>query len=86
MPKDVTPNTEVSAGKLKSYVQRIERQEEERAHVNEDIKSIYDEAKGNGFNTTIIRKIVIMRRKDAETRREEAELLDLYMSSIGEAG
>jgi uncharacterized protein (UPF0335 family) len=84
MPKDVTPTTEVSAGKLKSYIQRIERQEEERAAVNEDLKSIYDEAKGEGFNTTIIRKIIIMRRKDAEVRREEAELLDLYLSSIGD--
>ena len=83
MPKDITPNTSVSAERLKSFIKRIEKVEEDRAAVAEDLKEIYSEAKSAGFDTTIIRKIVVLRKKELEKRREEQELLELYMSAVG---
>jgi uncharacterized protein (UPF0335 family) len=68
---------------LMSFIERIERMEEEKAAVATDIKEIYVEAKNNGFETKIIRKIVSLRRKSKEERQEEEALLETYMSSIG---
>lgn len=68
---------------LMSFIERIERMEEEKAAVATDIKEIYAEAKGNGFETKIIRKIVSLRRKSKEERQEEEALLETYMASIG---
>jgi uncharacterized protein (UPF0335 family) len=82
MPRDLTPNTSVSAERLKSFIKRIEKVEEDKAAVAEDLKEIYSEAKSAGFDTTIIRKIVALRKKEIEKRREEQELLDLYMSAL----
>jgi uncharacterized protein (UPF0335 family) len=73
----------VSAERLKSFIKRIEKVEEDRAAVAEDLKEIYSEAKSAGFDTTIIRKIVVLRKKELEKRREEQELLELYMSAVG---
>ena len=73
----------VSAERLKSFIKRIEKVEEDRAAVAEDLKEIYSEAKSAGFDTTIIRKIVVLRKKELEKRREEQELLELYMSADG---
>lgn len=75
--------TEVSGQKLKSFIGRIERLEEEKKSLAEDIKDIYSESKGTGFDPKIIRKIVSLRKKSLEARREEQELLDLYTSAIG---
>jgi uncharacterized protein (UPF0335 family) len=66
-----------------AFIERIERMEEEKAAVATDIKEIYAEAKNNGFETKIIRKIVSLRRKSKEERQEEESLLETYMSSIG---
>lgn len=68
---------------LMSFIERIERMEEEKAGVAADIKEIYAEAKANGFETKIIRKIVSLRRKSKEERQEEEALLETYMASIG---
>lgn len=68
---------------LMSIIERIERMEEEKAAVAADIKEIYAEAKDNGFETKIIRKIVSLRRKSKEERQEEESLLETYMASIG---
>jgi len=68
---------------LMSYIERIERMEEEKAAVASDIKDIYTEAKSTGFEPKIIRKIVSLRRKSKEERQEEEALLETYMSSIG---
>lgn len=68
---------------LKSIVSRIERLAEDRDAVTTDIKEVYLEAKGNGFDVKIIRKVVAMRRKDRAKLSEEAALIDLYMSAIG---
>ena len=73
----------VSGERLKSFLERIERLEEEKKALSEDIKDVYAEAKATGFETKIIRKIVSLRKMDTQKRREEDELLDVYKSAIG---
>jgi uncharacterized protein (UPF0335 family) len=73
----------VSAERLRSFIKRIEKVEEDRAAVAEDLKEIYSEAKSAGCDTAIIRKIIALRKKELEKRREEQELLELYMSAVG---
>jgi uncharacterized protein (UPF0335 family) len=68
---------------LVSIVQRIEGLEAEKAGIAEDIKEIYAEAKGNGFDPKIIRKIVALRKQDADKRREEQAVLAVYMTELG---
>ena len=65
------------------YISRIERLEEDKKNVAEDIKSVYTELKGNGYDAKIIRKLVSIRRKTKEERQEEETLLELYMNAIG---
>ena len=72
-----------TAARLKSYVERIERLEEEKAALAEDVKEVYAEAKGNGFDTKILRKCIQIRKKDPSERSEEEALIDLYMSALG---
>ena len=69
--------------KLKSIVERIERLEEDKAAVVSDIKEVYLEAKGNGFDTKVLRKVIRLRRMDKAKRQEEEALIDLYLSAIG---
>lgn len=73
----------VAGDQLRSIIERIERLEEEKRELAEDVKSIYQEAKSNGFNANAIRKIVSLRKKDAKKRREEEAILELYMHAIG---
>lgn len=74
-------------GQLRALVERIERVEEEIAELNADKSDIYKEAKSNGFDAKIIRKVVAARRKDPSERREEDALFDMYMAAIeGETG
>ena len=73
----------VAGQRLHSFIERIENLEEEKTALMEDIKEVYAEAKGVGFDAKTMRKIVSLRKKDAEKRREEDELLDLYKSAIG---
>ncbi|HRD28195.1 MAG TPA: DUF2312 domain-containing protein [Caulobacter sp.] len=70
---------------LKTILERIERLEEDKAAVMADLKEVYAEAKGNGFDVKIIRKVVRLRKQDRAKRQEEEALIDLYMSAIGEA-
>jgi uncharacterized protein (UPF0335 family) len=72
-------------GQLKSLVERIERLEEEKRALSGDLKEVYAEAKGHGFDTKILRKVVALRRKDAVEREEEDTLVTLYMSALGSA-
>ena len=74
---------EVNAGHLRAFIERIERLEEEKKALTDDIKDVYAEAKGNGFDVKIMRKIVSIRKQDREKRREEEEILDLYMAALG---
>jgi len=75
--------TTVAAGQLKALVERIERLEEDKRAVADDIKEVYSEAKANGFDAGTIRKIVTLRRKSADERSEEDAILDLYLSALG---
>lgn len=70
-------------GKLKSIIERIERLEEDKAAVANDLKEVYAEAKGDGFDTKILRKVVRLRKQDSAKRQEEEALIDLYISAIG---
>lgn len=72
-----------SAQQLKSIIERIERLEEEKRNIGSDIKDVYTEAKGNGYHTKIIRKIIALRKKDPHERQEEDALLDTYMHALG---
>ncbi|MCB1529492.1 MAG: DUF2312 domain-containing protein [Rhodospirillales bacterium] len=73
----------IAGKRLKSFVERIERLEEEKAALAEDIKEVYAEAKAVGFDAKTMRKIVSLRKMDVEKRREEDELLELYKAAIG---
>ncbi len=75
----------VAADQLKSFIERIERLEEEKAGLAGDIREVYAVAKGNGFDTKIVRKIIAIRKKDFAERREEEAILDLYMQALGMA-
>jgi uncharacterized protein (UPF0335 family) len=73
----------VSADQLQSIIERIEQLEEEKKEISEQIKEVYAEAKGNGFDTKIIRKIVSIRKKSPDERSEEEAILDMYMQALG---
>jgi uncharacterized protein (UPF0335 family) len=84
---DGAPNLDTintsAQGKLKSLIERIERLEEDKAAVASDLKEVYAEAKAEGFDAKIVRKVVRLRRQDAAKRQEEEALIDLYISAIG---
>ncbi len=71
-------------GQLKSIIDRVERLEVEKTEIAEQIKEVYAEAKGNGFDVKILRKVVRLRKTDRAKRQEEDAILDLYLSAIGE--
>ncbi len=73
----------VAGQRLVSFIERVERLEEEKSALMEDIKEVYAEAKGVGFDVKTIRKIVALRKMDTEKRRESEDLLDLYKSAVG---
>jgi uncharacterized protein (UPF0335 family) len=73
----------VAAGQLKSFVERIERLEEEKKGLADDIRDVFAEAKGQGFDTKVLRQVIRLRKKDTAERQEEEALLDLYMHALG---
>lgn len=73
----------VSSAQLKSFIERIERLEEEKSAVGEQIREVFAEAKGTGFDIKIIRQILKIRRMEAQERLEQEELLDLYLTALG---
>lgn len=73
----------VSGQRLKAFIERVERLEQEKAALAEDIKDIYGEAKAVGFDTKTMRKVIALRKMDREKRNEEEELLELYKAAIG---
>jgi uncharacterized protein (UPF0335 family) len=73
----------IAADQLKAFVERIERLEEEKAALASDIRDVYAEAKGNGFDIKILRKVIGLRKKDRDERMEEEAVLDLYMQALG---
>ena len=68
---------------LRAFVERIERLEEEKKTIADDIKEIYAEAKGNGFDVKVLRKVVAIRKQDASERLEQEAILDLYLHALG---
>ena len=75
--------TSFAQGQLRSLVERIERLEEEKKAIAGDIKEVYAEAKANGFDTKILRKVIALRKKETAEREEEQSMLDLYLSALG---
>ncbi len=73
----------IDAGHLKAFIERIERLSEEQRALASDVKDVYAEAKGSGYDVKIMRKIVALRRQDVHKRREEEEILDLYLANLG---
>ena len=73
----------ITAGRLRSFIERVERLEEEKAALTADIREVYSEAKGDGFDTKIMRQIVRLRKIDSQDRQEQEAILDLYKSALG---
>ncbi len=73
----------VAAAQLRSIVERIERLEEEKKAIADDIKDVYGEAKGNGYDTKVLRTIIRLRKQDAGEREEQDAILDLYKQALG---
>lgn len=83
-PDDITETSQtVAAGQLRAFIERIERLSEEKQTIADDIKEVYAEMRGTGFDTKAVRKIIRMRKRDAAERQEEQAILDLYCSALG---
>ncbi len=77
--------TTIAADRLRSFIERVERLEEEKATIMNDVKEVYAEAKGEGYDVKTLRQVVKIRKMDRADRQEQEALLDLYLSAIGEA-
>ena len=75
--------TAFAEGQLRSYIERIERLEEEKAALSEDIREVYAEAKGNGFDTKVMRIIIRLRKLDKADFQELEAITDLYKRALG---
>ena len=75
--------TSFSHGQLRTIISRIERLEEEKKTIAGDIKEVYAEAKGNGFDTKIIRKVIAIRKLDAGDLQEQESMIDVYLAAMG---
>jgi uncharacterized protein (UPF0335 family) len=88
MADDATAHSDIlnatAQGQLKSIIERVERLEVEKAEISEQIKEVFAEAKGNGFDVKVLRKVIRIRKQDRAKRQEEEAILDLYLSAIGE--
>jgi uncharacterized protein (UPF0335 family) len=77
--------TKLAKDQLKSIIERIERLEEEKKATSDDIRDVYSEAKGNGFDAKALRTIVRMRKMDVDERREQQDVLETYLVALGMA-
>jgi uncharacterized protein (UPF0335 family) len=75
--------TTVAAGQLRAFIERIERLEEEKQTIADDIKDVYAECKGTGFDVKAVRQLVRIRKQDQAERQEAEAVLDLYMAALG---
>lgn len=73
----------VAQDQIRAFVERIERLEEEKRGISDDLKEVYAEAKGNGFDTKVLRQVVKIRKQDRSERLEQEALLDLYLAALG---
>ena len=76
-------NSGIAADQLRSIVERVENLEEDKAGIALDIREVYAEAKGNGYDTKAIRELIKLRKKDPQEREEHEYVLDLYKSALG---
>ena len=83
-PSSATSTGGIATERLRSFIARVERLEEDKANIAHDIKEVYAEAKGEGFDVKVLRKIISLRKRDPRERAEEEELLELYLSALGE--
>lgn len=84
MADDVTESSQtVAAGQLRAFIERIERLEEEKKTISEDIKDVYAECKGTGFDVRAVKQLIKIRKQDKAEREEAEAILDLYMSALG---
>jgi uncharacterized protein (UPF0335 family) len=77
------PATRFAKDQLKAIIERIERLEEEKKTISDDIRDVYAEAKGNGFEVKALRTIVRLRKQDADERKEHETILETYMHALG---
>jgi uncharacterized protein (UPF0335 family) len=80
---DEAPATRFAKDQLKAIIERIERLEEEKKTISDDIRDVYAEAKGNGYEVKALRTIIRMRKQDADERREHETILETYMHALG---
>ncbi|TDT94890.1 uncharacterized protein (UPF0335 family) [Azorhizobium sp. AG788] len=83
-PADIA-DTGIAADELRQFIERIERLEEEKKAIADDIKDVYAELKARGFDTRATRTIVKMRRQDTQERQEQEAILELYLQALGMA-
>ena len=84
MADDITETSQtVAAGQLRAFIERIERLEEEKKTIADDIKEVFAEAKGTGFDTKAMRSIIRLRKQDQAERQEQESILDLYKAALG---
>ncbi|MGY3581878.1 uncharacterized protein (UPF0335 family) [Bradyrhizobium sp. USDA 4341] len=77
------PATRFAKDQLKSIIERIERLEEEKKTISDDIKDVYAEAKGNGYDVKALKKIISLRKQDPQERQEQETILETYMQALG---
>ena len=80
---EIGDNSAVNAGQLRALIERVEKLEEEKRAIADDIKDVYAEAKGSGFDAKILRKVVALRKMDRDKRAEEEAVLDCYLAALG---
>ena len=87
MSDDITGDSAqaIAVGQLRAFIERIERLEEERTTISDDIKEVFAELKGSGFDTKAVRAIIRARKKEVHERQEEEAMIQLYMDALGMA-
>jgi len=84
---DASPDvlTATAQGRLRSIIERLERLEEDKQAILTDMKEVFSEAKGDGYDVKVLRKVLRIRKQDKAKRQEEEAIMDLYLSALGEA-
>lgn len=87
MSDDITGDNaqSIAVGQLRAFIERIERLEEEKKTISDDIKEVFAELKGSGFDAPAVRAIIRLRKKEAHERQEEEAMIQLYMDALGMA-
>lgn len=73
----------VARDQLRSFIERVERLEEEKKTIADDIRDVFGEAKANGFDVKILKKVIALRKQDSDQRAEEEAVLNMYLSALG---